>query len=105
MPSPGAAALTAEERFSRTTSTYTAKDIRVLEGIQAIQLRPAMYIGSTSTSGLVHLIWEALDNAVDEAVAGYGNQIWLEVDREGTVNVKDEGRGMPFDPMIYAGKH
>src|SRR5438477_2326436 len=99
-----AAALTAEERFSQSNSDYTARDIAVLEGIQAIRHRPAMYIGSTSTSGLVHLIWEALDNAVDEAVAGYGTQIWVDVDREGIVRVRDEGRGMPFDQMTYHGK-
>src|SRR5438132_12073557 len=104
MAAARAAALTDEERFSRTTSDYTAKDIRVLEGIQAIQLRPAMYIGSTSTSGLVHLIWEALDNAVDEAVAGYGAQIWVDIDRDGVARVLDEGRGMPFDLMTYQGK-
>src|SRR5437868_7071467 len=100
----GAAALTAEERFSQSNSNYTARDIAVLEGIQAIRHRPAMYIGSTSNSGLVHLIWEALDNAVDEAVAGHGAQIWVEVDREGVVRVQDEGRGMPFDQMTYHGK-
>ena len=100
----GAAALTAEERFSQTKSDYTARDIAVLEGVQAIRHRPAMYIGSTSTSGLVHLLWEALDNAVDEAVAGYGKQIWVDVDRDGIVRVLDEGRGMPFDLMTYQGK-
>ena len=63
-----------------------------------------MYIGSTSTSGLVHLLWEALDNAVDEAVAGYGTEIWVAVDRDGTATVEDHGRGMPFDNMTYAGK-
>src|SRR5437660_8148010 len=104
MASARAAALTDEERFSQTKSDYTSRDIRVLEGIQAIQLRPAMYIGSTSTSGLVHLLWEALDNAVDEAVAGYGQQIWVDVDRDGVVRVLDEGRGMPFDLMTYQGK-
>jgi len=104
MAAPGAAALSAEERFSQSTSEYTSKDIQVLEGIQAIRHRPAMYIGSTGTSGLVHLIWEALDNSVDEAVAGYGNQIWVDVDREGVVGVLDEGRGMPFDLMTYHGK-
>src|SRR5205814_9924559 len=92
-----AAALTAEERFSQTEGDYSARDIAVLEGIQAIRHRPSMYIGSTSTSGLVHLLWEALDNAVDEAVAGHGKQIWVEVDRDGVVRVLDEGRGMPFD--------
>ncbi len=90
--------------FSRGKSSYTAKDIAVLEGIQAIRHRPGMYIGSTSTSGLVHLLWEALDNAVDEAVAGYGSQIWVTIDHEGIVTVLDEGRGMPFDEMTYAGK-
>src|SRR5919199_563904 len=100
----GAAALTAEERFSQAKSDYSARDIAVLEGIQAIRHRPAMYIGSTAVSGLVHLLWEALDNAVDEAVAGYGTQIWVEVDRAGVVTVRDEGRGMPFDLMTYAGK-
>src|SRR5919197_6253711 len=93
-----------EDKFSRTTGTYTAADIQVLEGVQAIRHRPGMYIGATSTSGLVHLLWEALDNAVDEAVAGYGSQIWVEVDRDGIVTVKDEGRGIPFDLMTYAGK-
>src|SRR5919198_1884031 len=104
MASPGSAALRTDERFSAGKSDYTAKDITVLEGIQAIRHRPGMYIGSTSTSGLVHLLWEALDNAVDEAVAGHGKQIWVDVDREGVVRVQDEGRGMPFDPMTYQGK-
>jgi DNA gyrase subunit B len=104
MPASGSAALSAEEQFSVSTSEYTAKDIAVLEGIQAIRHRPGMYIGSTSTGGLVHLLWEALDNAVDEAVAGYGKQIWVDVDREGVVRVLDEGRGMPFDTMTYQGK-
>jgi DNA gyrase subunit B len=93
-----------DESLSRATGTYTAADIQVLEGVQAIRHRPGMYIGSTSTSGLVHLLWEALDNAVDEAVAGHGNQIWVEIDRAGVVTVVDEGRGMPFDVMTYAGK-
>jgi DNA gyrase subunit B len=104
MPGSGATALSADERFSQTKSDYTARDIQVLEGVQAIRHRPAMYIGTTSTSGLVHLIWEALDNSVDEAVAGFGKQIWVEVDREGVVRVLDEGRGMPFDLMTYHGK-
>src|SRR3977135_2086107 len=104
MEAVGAPALSAEERFSSGNSNYTAKDIAVLEGIQAIRHRPGMYIGSTSTSGLVHLLWEALDNAVDEAVAGHGDQIWVEVVREGGVSVVDEGRAMPFDLLTYAGK-
>jgi len=87
------------------TVAYSAADIQVLEGIAAIRHRPGMYIGSTSTSGLVHLIWEALDNAVDEAVAGYGKRIWVSIDQEGWVTVRDEGRGMPFDLMLYQGDY
>ncbi len=94
----------ATEDISRSGGDYTARDIQVLEGLQAIRHRPAMYIGSTSTSGLVHLLWEALDNAVDEAVAGNGTEITVEVDKDGVVTVEDHGRGMPFDPMKYAGK-
>src|SRR5579883_2890953 len=86
-------------------SAYSAADIQVLEGLAAIRHRPGMYIGSTSTSGLVHLVWEALDNAVDEAVAGYGKHIWVGIDQQGWVTVRDEGRGMPFDPMLYQGDY
>ena len=89
----------------QTGAAYSAADIQVLEGIAAIRHRPGMYIGSTSTSGLVHLIWEALDNSVDEAVAGFGKHIWVRIDREGWVTVRDEGRGMPFDAMLYQGDY
>ncbi len=92
-------------RSKKNTVGYSAADIQVLEGIAAIRHRPGMYIGSTSTSGLIHLIWEALDNAVDEAVAGYGKQIWVTIERDGWVTVRDEGRGMPFDPMLYQGEY
>jgi DNA gyrase subunit B len=84
---------------------YSAADIQVLEGMAAIRHRPGMYIGSTSSSGLLHLVWEALDNAVDEAVAGFGKQIWVTIDRDGWVTVRDEARGMPFDPMLYQGDY
>src|SRR5438876_9350725 len=104
MPPAGSEALSTEERFSVSTADYTSKDIVVLEGIQAIRHRPGRYIGSTSNSGLVHLLLEALDNSVDEAVAGHGMNIWVDVDRDGIVRVLDEGRGMPFDPMTYRGK-
>ncbi len=71
---------------TKKSSTYNASDIQVLEGIAAIRHRPGMYIGSTSTSGLLHLIWEALDNAVDEAVAGFGKHIWMSIDREVSIS-------------------
>ena len=90
---------------SKKQASYSAADIQVLEGIAAIRHRPGMYIGSTSTSGLLHLLWEALDNAVDEAVAGYGNQIWVGLESDGWMTVRDEARGMPFDPMLYQGDY
>ena len=101
------AARTEEKAVPRTkkNTAYSAADIQVLEGIAAIRHRPGMYIGSTSTSGLLHLLWEALDNAVDEAVAGFGKQIWISIDRAGWVTVRDEARGMPFDPMLYQGDY
>jgi DNA gyrase subunit B len=90
---------------SKKHVNYSAADIQVLEGMAAIRHRPGMYIGSTSSSGLLHLVWEALDNAVDEAVAGFGRQIWVTIDRDGWVTVRDEARGMPFDPMLYQGDY
>lgn len=83
---------------------YTGADIRVLEGIEAIRTRPGMYIGSTGTTGLHHLIWEAVDNATDEAIAGYGHRIWVAIDGENWVTVRDEARGIPFDPKAFNGK-
>jgi DNA gyrase subunit B len=90
---------------SKKQASYSAADIQVLEGIAAIRHRPGMYIGSTSASGLFHLLWEALDNAVDEAVAGYGKHIWVGLERDGWMTVRDEARGMPFDPMLYQGDY
>jgi DNA gyrase subunit B len=86
------------------TRTYTSADIRVLEGIEAIRTRPGMYIGSTGSTGLHHLIWEAVDNATDEAIAGYGENIWVEIDPAGWVTVRDEARGIPFDLKSVNGK-
>src|SRR5437764_7486654 len=90
---------------AKKSAGYSAADIQVLEGIAAIRHRPGMYVGSTSTSGLLHLIWEALDNAVDEAVAGFGKHIWMSIDSDGWVTVRDEARGRPFDPMLYQGDY
>lgn len=90
---------------AKKNAAYSASDIQVLEGLAAIRHRPGMYIGSTSTTGLLHLIWEALDNAVDEAVAGFGKDIWTHIDRTGWITVRDEARGMPFDPMLYQGDY
>ena len=84
--------------------TYTAADIQVLEGVQAIRRRPGMYIGSTATSGLLHLLWEAIDNACDEYSAGFGKRVSVKIDRDEQVTVRDNARGMPFDLMKVNGK-
>ena len=84
--------------------TYTSADIQVLEGVAAIRRRPGMYIGSTSTSGLCHLIYEAVDNAVDEANAGHGKHVLVRIDKDGWVTVRDQARGIPIDPKEYQGR-
>ena len=77
------------------SNKYTADDIHVLEGLEAVRVRPAMYIGSTNTQGLHHLVWEIIDNAVDEALAGFGNRITITIHKDGSLSVLDEGRGVP----------
>ena len=79
------------------TQDYTAKDIQVLEGLEAVRLRPGMYIGSTDQRGLHHLIYEVVDNSVDEAMAGYCTRVLITIAKEGEVRVSDNGRGIPVD--------
>ena len=79
------------------SSDYTARDIQVLEGIEAVRLRPGMYIGSTDQRGLHHLIYEIMDNSVDEAMAGYCDHVDIRILKDGRVRVEDNGRGIPVD--------
>ncbi len=84
-------------------STYTAKDITVLEGLEPVRLRPGMYIGSTGSRGLHHLVYEVLDNAVDEALAGRNDRIELTLHPDNSVTVRDYGSGIPIDVMEEQG--
>ena len=76
-------------------STYSADDIHILQGLEGVRKRPAMYIGSTNTIGLHHLVWEVVDNAVDEALSGFGDKITVTIHKDGSLSVLDEGRGIP----------
>ncbi len=82
---------------SKTNPEYSAQSIRILEGLEAVRKRPAMYIGSTGPQGLHHLVWEIVDNSVDESLAGYANTIKVVLYPDGSCSVEDNGRGIPTD--------
>ena len=88
----------------KNASSYKAKDITVLEGLEAVRKRPAMYIGSTGPRGLHHLIWEVVDNSVDEAMAGFCTRIDVTLHQDASVTVKDNGRGIPVDKHQKTGQ-
>src|SRR5690242_5399759 len=86
-----------------TEATYTAKDITVLEGLDPVRLRPGMYIGSTGPRGLHHLVYEVVDNSVDEALAGRNDRVEVTLHPDNSVTVRDYGSGIPVDVMADQG--
>jgi len=92
-----------EAELEKADENYTATNIQVLEGLEAVRKRPGMYIGTTSSAGLHHLVWEIVDNAIDEALAGYCTEVNVTINKDNTITVVDNGRGIPVDVVAKSG--
>ncbi len=83
--------------INNESENYDASKITVLEGLAPVRKRPGMYIGGTGIDGLHHLIWEVIDNSIDEAMAGFCDKVYIVLNQDGSVSVEDNGRGIPVD--------
>ncbi|BDR59744.1 DNA topoisomerase (ATP-hydrolyzing) subunit B [Lactobacillus xylocopicola] len=92
------------KQYEKEADKYNASQIQVLGGLEAVRKRPGMYIGSTSSQGLHHLVWEIIDNGIDESLAGFASKIEVTINEDGSVTVQDDGRGIPVDIQKKTGR-
>ena len=95
--------VTNEKAIEKADANYTAENIQVLEGLEAVRKRPGMYIATTASAGLHHLVWEIVDNSIDEALAGYCDHIEVTIEKDNSITVADNGRGIPVDIVAKSG--